>query len=267
MSEHLLTRRGVRLAYERRGNGPLVVLAQGLGLPGSMWLQLPGGLVKSGYTVVTPDARGTGRSDAPLPPYTMRQLAEDLAAVILEVGQGPALVVGLSFGGMVAQHLALRHPDLVSGLVLAATSCGLPHGKLPNLSFLALLPRSFRGDPKAVRAIRELLVHPRTLADNPALFEAWDRQITKVPVRWQGLGGQLAAAALHSTGFFLGRIRCPTVVVAGDADRIVPPDNARILAARIPGARLMLLPGAGHAFPLEQPGALPRAIRSVQQRG
>jgi pimeloyl-ACP methyl ester carboxylesterase len=228
-----------------------------------MWLGTPGGLIKSGCCVITPDNRGTGLSDAPLPPYTMATLADDLAEVVRHAACGPALVVGISLGGMISQHLALRNPDLVRGLVLAATSCGIPHGAPPGPSFLVPMLRSFTGDQRAIRRVRQLLVHPDSLVRNPRLFQAWDHEMQRAPVRWQGIAGQLSAAALHSTGFCLGRIRVPTVVIAGRDDRIIPPHNSEILAQRIPGSELVLLEGAGHAFPLERPDALPRAIRAV----
>jgi 3-oxoadipate enol-lactonase len=267
MTRYFITNEGTRLSYERRGSGPLVVLVQGLGLPGDLWLNLPGGLVKSGFTVVTPDSRGTGQSDAPRPPYTMRQLAGDLAAVIREVDRGPAIVVGISFGGMVAQHLALRHASLVSGLVLAATTCGPPIGKPPSLRAFWTLVRSFDYNPKTGRKLHELMVHPRTLETvGPRIFDEWERAVMARPTGWRGLWGQVGAATLHSTGFWLHHINCPTVVISGEDDRVVPIVNSRILANRIRGAELVLVPRAGHAFPLENPAALPDAIRRVNER-
>jgi len=266
MSQHFVRRGRARLAYELLGEGPPVALVQGLGLPGRMWLGLSGGLVKSGHSVIVPDNRGTGSSDAPLPPYRMRTLADDLAAVIEDAARGPALVVGISLGGMIAQHLTLRHPRLVGGLVLAATTCGPPFGTLPNLGFVPRMIRSLAGDRRALEELRGLLVNPQVLARNPRLFDEWDRQLSRQAWRWSGFVGQLGAAALHSTGLSLGRIRCPVEVIAGDADRIVPPLNSRILARRISGAALTLVPGAGHAFPLEDPRALPAAIRRVAAR-
>lgn len=264
--EHTIIRDGIRLSYERRGSGPMVVLVQGLWLSGRMWLQLPGGLVKSGFSVLTPDNRGTGRSDAPTPPYTMGQMADDLAAVIRHAGGGPAIVVGISLGGMICQHLALRHPDLVAALVLAATTCGPPLGRPPGLRVAWTLVRSTGGSPRAVRRVHALLVHPDTLARNPGVFDQWERVMREEPLRWRGHVGQVLAVGLHSTGLWLGRIRCPTVVITGANDRIVHPVNSRILAARIPDAELVVLERAGHAFPLEHPGALPAAIQRVARR-
>ena len=266
MSRHLLERDGVRIAYDRRGEGPPVALVGGLGMPGKLWIGLPGALARRGLTVVTIDNRGTGDSDAPLPPYRMRDLADDLAGVLAEVGGGPAIVVGISLGGMIAQHLALRRPEAVAGLVLAATSCGPPVGKPARIGFLPLMARSFLGDLDAARRLRLEIVHPRSLQRDPRIFEAWDRAVQGKPSPWRGLLGQLSAAALHSTGFSLSRIRCPVEVLAGDGDRIIPPENARILATRLPDATLTLLPEAGHAFPLEAPSAIPDAIERLRQR-
>jgi pimeloyl-ACP methyl ester carboxylesterase len=267
MTRYSICNEGTNLSYERRGDGPVVVLVQGLGLPGDLWLNLPGGLVKSGFTVVTPDNRGTGQSDAPTPPYTMRQLAGDLAAVIRDVDRGPAVVVGISFGGMVAQHLALRHASLVRGLVLAATTCGPPVGRPPSLRVFWTLVRSFNYAPETGRRLHELMLHPHTLrSGGPRIFEEWERAVTQRPTGWRGLWGQVSAATLHSTGFSLHDIHCPTVVITGEDDRVVPPVNSRILADRIPGAELVMVSRAGHAFPLENPAALPDAIRRVQQR-
>lgn len=266
MGRHVVVRGGTRLSYERRGHGSPVVLVQGLGLSGRMWLRLPGGLVKSRFTVITPDNRGTGQSDAPLPPYTMGQLAADLAAVLDDAATGPALVVGISLGGMIAQHLALRYPHRVAGLVLAATTCGPPvsHPLGPRTAWALL--RSLRGDAAAIERVRRLMVHPDSLAANPGIFGDWEQVMRGEPPRWEGQLGQLAAAGLHSTGFALRRIDCPTVVITGADDRVVPPANSRILAARIRGAELTVLPRAGHAFPLERPDALPRAVHRIRER-
>jgi pimeloyl-ACP methyl ester carboxylesterase len=264
MTLAFVERAGVRLAYDLRGSGPLVALVQGLGLPGKMWLGLPGGLARRGYSVVTPDCRGTGSSDVPLPPYTMAALAADLAAVIDAVDRGPALVVAVSMGGMVAQRLALNHPERVRGLVLAATTCGLPHGRLPSPLFPLLVLRSLVDDD-AIPAIRRLMLAPGRFDAQPEIFDVWDREQVAAEMPWQGILGHLTAAAVHSSGFELDRIRCPTVVLTGEGDQIMPPVNSRILARRIPGARLMVLPGAGHAFPLEQPEAIPDAMQLVEE--
>jgi len=266
MTQRFVRRGAVDLAYERRGAGAPVVLIQGLGMPGRMWLGLPGALLRLGHTVVTPDARGTGLSGG-RPPFSMAQLADDVAAVVEDVGCGPALVLGISFGGMVAQHLALRRPDLVAGLVLAATTCGLPHGRPPGLMATAVLLRSVVApSANATAALERRLVHPETLRRRPDVLRPWRAAIGQSPTRARTVVGQMMATAGHSTGFALHRICCPTEVIAGDSDLIIPTANAAILARRIRGAVHTLVSSTGHVFPIEEPRALPAAVVRVAAR-
>jgi 3-oxoadipate enol-lactonase len=243
-----------------------VALVHGLGLPGIMWLGLPEELAHQGYSVVTPDARGTGRSDVPRPPYSTAMLAADLARVIEDVKQGPALVVALSMGGMVAQQLALRHPDQVRGLVLGATTCGWPRGRLPPPLFPLQVLWSLVDPDGTLPRIRRLMVGPGRYDEDPSIFDEWDREQRSAPMPWQGVVGHLSAAATHSTGLALRRLRCPTTVVVGESDQLLPPENSHILARLIPDAELVALPDAGHAFPLERPEVLPQLIHELQRR-
>ena len=115
----------VRIHWESHGEsrGPAVVLVQGLGLSSRFWFDQPARLSKH-QRVITLDNRGTGRSDKPRRPYRLPQMADDVARVIREANAGPAIVVGISMGGMIAQHVAMRHPKDVAGLVLIATTPG-----------------------------------------------------------------------------------------------------------------------------------------------
>ncbi len=235
-------------------------------MPASMWLGLSGGLVKSGFLVISPDNRGTGASDAPRLPYSMAGLAADSAAVMEHAGVERALVVGLSLGGMIAQRLALNHSERVGGLVLAATTCGFPLGRPVRLRVVREMIRALSGSHRAVQGMRSLLVHPDSLARRPDMFSMWDRTMGSAPPRMAGFMGQMAAAAGHAACLQLKRIACPTEVITGDSDAIIPPHNSKVLARRIPGANLTLVPRAGHAFPLEHPRALPEAISRVRRR-
>src|SRR5258708_4772752 len=147
---------------------PTVVLGQGLGLWSRFWFKVPERLAQGpdGWRVVVLDNRGVGRSDKPRGPYRMATLADDVAAVLDEARIDRAHVVGISLGGMIAQHVALRHPSRVSGLLLLATTAGLPYARLPRARAIATLvglPFAGRRDevrpaPQVGRAFARLLL-------------------------------------------------------------------------------------------------------------
>jgi 3-oxoadipate enol-lactonase len=263
-----LERDGVKLSFVKLGQGRPIVLVQGLGLPASLWMRLPFGLAKSGYCVIAPDNRGAGHSGATPPPYDMQTLAADLAAIIEHVGCGPTLCLGMSLGGMIVQQLALDAPQLVSGIVLAGTTCGAPVGLPPSSKILSLMWSALCGKIPMNRIYR-FFVHPETLARRPDIFREWERVFENDPAASpseDGVTGQLAAAANHDVGARLGQIRCPAEVLTGAADRVIPPRNAEILREGLPDARLTIVERAGHVFPLEQPKHLPLAIHRLARR-
>lgn len=196
----------------------------------------------------------------------MREMASDTAYLLEHLGGGPAIVAGLSLGGMIAQHLTIRNPHLVSGLVLAATTVGNPFGKLPRPEVLRTLTLGLLGHRRSGVAMRQYLVHAENLANDPDLFREFDRAVLADGVHVRGVLGQLAAAARHNTYFSVRKIHVPVEIVAGDTDALVPTVNASLLARRIHGSELTILPRAGHAFPLERPEAMVDAVLRVHQR-
>ncbi len=215
------------------------------------------------FDLMVYDQRGLGRSDKPDAPASMADYADDAAALMDAVGWARAHVIGYSFGGMVAQHLAIRHPDRVDRLVLGATSPGGEGGASYPLQTLYALPLEER-----IR--RQLLLDARMdearLANpSPALLaqmemmRAADAQRAADPEGASGLARQLEARAGHNAWPLLHTIRAPTLVCAGVFDRIAAPDNARKLAAHIPHATLRFY-RAGHGFLVEKPEFLDDAI-------
>ena len=245
-----VTNRGAQLYWEEHGSGPPVLLIMGLSFTSAMWFRVAPHLAKSYRTIIF-DNRGIGRSDVPRGPYTMRTLASDAEAVLDAAGVTAAHIVGASMGGMVAQELALRSPGRVLSLMLGCTSySGLfskwPHfRKSPNQFALFRASRLQRE-----WAMRDMLYAAGTLDE---LIEE-DIQV-RCQCRWtyKGVFSQFAGILLWSSYRRLPSIKAPTLVVHGADDHILPPQNGRIVASRIPGARFVLIPQAGHILMTDQP--------------
>jgi pimeloyl-ACP methyl ester carboxylesterase len=240
-----------------------VVLLQGIGLSSRFWFEQPEVLSQDEgdpYRVLLIDNRGTGRSDAPRGTYRMATMADDVAAAMDAAGVPSAIVVGISMGGMIAQHVALRHPDKVQGLVLLATTMGLPHGRLPSPSALGmLLSLPLRG-AKASRNLARLLIPEKDMPRAREVFKEWVPAMKESPIAPHAFFGQFAAVLGHSTGFRLRKIRCPVVVVSGKDDILIPARNSELLAKRIPNAALEIIPDAAHGIPLLDRSVVRRAL-------
>jgi pimeloyl-ACP methyl ester carboxylesterase len=255
---------GARIHYEVTGekSAEPVVLIQGLGLGARFWFDMPRRLVDAGYRVVVLDNRGVGKSDRPRGPYRVHHMADDVAHVLEASGVGQANVVGISLGGMIAQEVALRHPARVRGLVLLATTAGLPHARLPSpkmLKMLVTMPFK-RNDP----AHNLLLLPEHELHRAGELLKEWPGAIREEPLSLRSFVYQLAGVALHSTGFRLKKIKCPTVVVHGTGDLLIPAANSAVIAGRIPRARLEIIDRCGHGIPILDEEVVARALRTLR---
>jgi 3-oxoadipate enol-lactonase len=223
------------------------------------------------FQVLSYDQRGLGRSDKPPGPYSMAQYADDAAGLLEAVGWPQALVVGYSFGGMVAQELALRHPGRVKRLVLISTTAGGAGGSSYPLHELAELSLTARA--RRLAQLSDLHRHPAWQQAHPARFEEFCRQWlaelslgADEPGRAQGLRWQLEARRHHDTWDRLPSLSVPTLVCAGRHDGIAPRQAQEALARRIPGARLAWFDG-GHRFFLRDPTAWPTIVAFLQARG
>lgn len=240
-----------------------VLLVHGLGMSSRFWFDLPERIARDPdrpRRVVAIDNRGTGQSDRPRTRYVMAQLARDAVAVLDHAGIDRAIVVGTSLGGMISQHVALNHPERVAGLVLVATSPGIPVAKLPHpmaLYTLLTAPLRKKADPRLDR----LLLSRKDLPRARQLFVEWNKAFAIDPLDPKTFLSHFSAALLHSTGPRLADIACPTHVVTGDDDILIRPENSRRIAARIRGATLEVLPDVGHAVPLVDRDVIPRALR------
>lgn len=244
---------GTGLAVTVAGEGPPLLMIPGLGASRRVYAPLLP-LLSGRVRAVVFDPRGTGESGVTPGPYTMAQLAGDAAAVLDAAGLEAAAVWGASMGGMVAQHLALLHPERVSRLVLACTGCGGRHAVAPTPAVAAAVQgRGARTPGEAYRLACTVLYSEDWQAAHPDVIDREVAERERHPVRGGVFAAQQAAVRGHDTFDALPRISAPTLVVHGTADAVVPAENGRILAARIPGARLRLLPGRGHLFFHEAP--------------
>lgn len=238
---HATTPDGTRIAYQFRGRGPALVLLAGQANNHHWWDAVRDDFHPARSTL-TLDYRGTGDSDKPDTPHSTELFAQDVVAVLDELGIDRADVYGTSMGGRVAQHLAARHPERVGALVLGCTSPGGPHSVERGNDVRRALAQP---QPAAARqALLELMYTPGWLAGHPGPHHTLGDP--GMPVHSRRL--HLAASNRHDAWDLLPGIGAPTLVVHGTGDLLNPAANAPLLADRIPGARLHLIPDARHAY-------------------
>ncbi|MGC5530438.1 alpha/beta fold hydrolase [Streptomyces sp. SR-10] len=239
---HTMTPDGIGIAYQVRGEGaaPLLLLA-GQSNNHHWWDSVRDDF-HGDRSTMTFDYRGTGASDKPDMPYSTELFALDAIAVLDALGVERADVYGTSMGGRAAQQLAARHPDRVRALVLGCTSPGGPHAVERTNDVRRSLAQTRPG--AARQALLELMYTPAWLAANPGPYRTLGDPGMPAHARRR----HLVASNEHDAWQLLPDIVAPTLVVHGTDDLLNPAANAPLLADRIPGARLHLVPGARHAY-------------------
>ena len=245
----------MRIAWDEHGRGAPLLLVQGLGYARWSWEPVTAGLAEH-YRVLSFDNRGIGESDKPAGPYTAREMARDALQVLDEAGVERAHVLGASLGGMIAQELAAAEPQRVDRLVLCCTTPG-GSGSVPMPEVtVRLFSESASLEPLV--ALRQFVENALGEAPPPELVERlFALRVANPP---DPAGWQAQAAAGTTFRGVDAEIDIPTLVLHGTADNVVDYRNAELLARRIPGARVELLPGAGHLFFWEQPDAVVRIV-------
>jgi 3-oxoadipate enol-lactonase len=247
---------GVKIHYDEAGEGAPLLLIMGYGMPGDAWLgSVP---FLGGFRCIYYDNRGTGRSDRPDGPYTIVQMADDAAGLLDHLGIERAHVYGVSMGGMIAQELALRHPARVRSIVLGCTLCGGEHSRMaepPIIEELIDVVGTMSNDTAAwVDRQLPLLFTPEWIDANPGIRDAFLMMAPMLPPTPPETAHRAMAGLLGWTSHDrLPQITAPTLIVHGDRDVLIPVENAYVLAERIPGARLHIVPGAGHGYPAQDP--------------
>jgi 3-oxoadipate enol-lactonase len=253
----------IELDYERTGSGPPLLAIMGMSGTSLHWGEPFLGPLREHFDVIAYDHRGVGASSRLEGELTTAQMAEDAAGLLTALELDSAHVLGISMGGMVAQELALAHPDRIRTLTLGCTYCGGEGSALAAPQALQRLTEAMMsGDrARALRAGWEIDVSPTMAADAEAYarFEAIaHRRAVALPV----IMAQMQACAAHNTNARLGDLKMPTLVIHGTADELLPVQNGRLIASRIPGSQLEILDGIGHLFFWERPERSAELIRT-----
>lgn len=259
-----LTPTAPALFFEQHGTeGPPVLFCMGLGMRGRIWQPQIEGL-QADHRLVTYDNPGIGRSEDHARPYSMTVLAQDALRVADAAGLDEFHLVGVSMGGMVAQHVALAAPGRLRSLSLIATQPGGAFAWFPPLHGVPLFMRAnFTRDPKTRIAALQRLLYPDHFAmsgDQEALSRRMAEQVG-VPNPIQTQRRQLRAVLGHRAGPKLAAVTVPTLVLKPEDDALVRPTHSDALARYLPNARLERLPGAGHGAIFQSAELVNRLVR------
>ncbi|MBZ5521258.1 MAG: alpha/beta hydrolase [Acidobacteriia bacterium] len=233
------------------------MLIMGLGYPSYAWYRTRP-VLSGKFRTIAFDNRGVGQSDRPPGPYPIALMASDAAAVLDAAGVESAHVFGISMGGMIAQEFALQFPHRVRSLILGCTAAGGPHAVRADAEATQMLmARGNMTREEAARAALPFIYAPGTpqklIDEDMEVRKPWFPHPDAYTAQLQGI---LAWEAYSR----LARITAPTLVIHGELDRLVPVGNGKLIADRIPGARLVTLAHASHIFTTDQTEAAHRSI-------
>jgi len=249
--QRMVSVRGLRLFVREQGEGPPLLLINGLGSNADMWGAVEERLGATGRTIVY-DMPGSGRSPTPPLPLAISALARVAGALLDELGHERADVLGFSLGGLVAQQLAHDEPHRVRRLALAASACGW--GSMPpTAEALALLSMPVRYHSRSLYWQTNRLLSP---SDRDLLrrLPTLTASRLRYPPPLVGYTYQIAAGAMWTSLPWLASVRVPTLVLSGDADAVVPVANGIQLARLLPQSRLHVVPDGGHLFVFDPNG-------------
>lgn len=252
---------GTRIHYREVGDGPdTMLLIMGLGGSGNAWWRLLPHL-EPRLRLLVMDNRGTGESDPVRGILSLRDLVGDALAVLDHAGMETAHVHGVSMGGMIAQHLALDHPDRVRSLLLGCTTAVARSGQPPWRLLGASALRPLLGPERSWPVLSRVLYAPQTFEAAPERIAEDLEMRVRDATPPATVYAQLLAIARHDVRdrlFHLGRF--PVTVVHGEEDRLVAPQHGRALASAIPGARFVMIPACGHLMTTDAEGATADAV-------
>ncbi len=240
---------GARIYWDEQGHGAPVLLIMGLGYSSHMWHRIRP-VLATHYLTIALDNRGVGRSDLPPGPYAIALMASDAAAALDAAGIESAHVFGVSMGGMVAQEFALQYPKRVRSLMLGCTAAGGPTVVRAEPEATQMLMARDKMSPEeaaeaAVPFIYDSPTPRERIDEDLAIRRPWFPRPEAYVAQLQGILAWEAYSRLSG-------ITAPTLVIHGERDRLVPPGNGKLIAERIPEAKLVMIPHASHLFLTDQ---------------
>lgn len=250
----------LEMYYELHGEGDPLLLIRGLGSTCEGFAAQIEGLAHH-FGVIAFDNRCVGRTEQPQQPFTIADMADDTAALLDALEVESAHVFGVSLGGMIAQELVLRHPQKVRRLALGCTHAGArTASRAPEWAVQIFNESRDMPRPEALRHSIPLLFAPKTADEQPELVEEALKVMARNNQPKSSYLLQLGAVMLHDTFDRLPQISHSTLVMTGTEDTLVDPGNSRLIADRIPGARLIEFAETGHVFFTEKPDQVNRAL-------
>lgn len=246
----------ININYRVQGHGTPLVLIMGLGGECGDWV-LQTGVFKKYFRVVTFDNRGVGKTDKPNQPYSIKTMADDVIGLMDTLDIECSNVLGVSLGGMIAQEIAINYPERVNKLILVCTTPGRDEkgGHSPELLKAMALKEDFSDEDIKGVDIGKVMSALSALSYGSSMLKMVAVPFCRVRMKLfgiEGLRGQFEAAMKHSTLSRLDMIKAPTLVMAGEKDRIVPPRFAEAMARKIPDARLVIIKDGSHTLMAEK---------------
>lgn len=244
----------VTIAYNIQGAGPPLVLVMGYRLSSVAWPVAFVEALARKFTVITLDNRGTGLSDKPVHGYAIANMARDLHGLLNELKIPRVHLLGYSMGGAIAQEFIRQFPDRVQSLMLCATMCGGARATYAKASVTRVM-REIDGllPAQVARRIWRVTYAPAYLERYQALAEEQSQREIAVPTPLHAADLQFQAFAEFDGSAALAEIACPALVLTGDLDELIPPQNSAMMANLIPDAKLVIVPGGGHRVLWEAP--------------
>jgi pimeloyl-ACP methyl ester carboxylesterase len=249
----------IEIYYEVHGAGPrTLVMIRGLGSNLLSWYEQIDVLSRR-YKCLVFDNRGAGRTDKPDAPYSIKQMADDTAGLMDALGITRAALLGISMGGMIAQEFALNHQEKLSCLILGCTHFGGAGVAQSAPEIVAAVIAGTNATPQQQKQQLQAVFCDDTIEHHPEVVEKSNRIRAQYAIPPFAFARQVAAIGAFDASARLGAIRVPTMVISGREDRLVAPQNSKMIAEKIPGALLKELPG-GHLFMAEYPEPFNRAV-------